>query len=95
MSAQSPAASLQPHEHARSIPSSEGHLLLPTVEREVEFLSQGVRCRGLFVRPQAAVPAPLMILVTGLGGVYEMRLDFLARTVPVSTGSSTSKDVGG
>ena len=45
----------------------------------MEFLSQGVRCRGLFVRPEAAVPAPLMILVTGLGGVYEMRLDAFAR----------------
>jgi dienelactone hydrolase len=52
---------------------------VPTVEREVEFLSGGVVCRGLFVRPEAGPPAPLLVLVHGLGGVYEMRLDAFAR----------------
>lgn len=51
----------------------------PTVEREVEFLSKGITCRGLFVRPDSSVPAPLMILVHGLGAIYEMRLDAFAR----------------
>jgi pimeloyl-ACP methyl ester carboxylesterase len=50
------------------------------VEREVEFQSQGVLCRGLFVRPAAGTPAPLIVLGHGLGGVYEMRLDAYART---------------
>lgn len=50
------------------------------VEREVEFQSQGVTCRGLFVRPQSGAPAPLVVLGHGLGGVYEMRLDAYART---------------
>ncbi|MET0283287.1 MAG: alpha/beta fold hydrolase [Polyangiales bacterium] len=49
------------------------------VEREVEFESQGVRCRGLFVRPEGASAAPLVVLSHGLGGVYEMRLDAFAR----------------
>ncbi len=49
------------------------------VEREVEFQSQGVTCRGLFVRPDAAGHAPLIVLGHGLGGVYEMRLDAYAR----------------
>jgi dienelactone hydrolase len=50
------------------------------VEREVEFQSQGVTCRGLFVRPSSSAPAPLIVLGHGLGGVYEMRLDAYART---------------
>jgi pimeloyl-ACP methyl ester carboxylesterase len=49
------------------------------LEREVEFESHGVVCRGIFVRPEASTAAPLMILVHGLGGVYEMRLDAFAR----------------
>jgi len=48
-------------------------------EREVEFRSQGEVCRGLFVRPAAGAPAPLIVLGHGLGGVYEMRLDAYAR----------------
>lgn len=48
------------------------------VEREVEFEAQGVTCRGLFVRPDGAA-APLIVLSHGLGGVYEMRLDAIAR----------------
>jgi dienelactone hydrolase len=59
--------------------NNEEFLPLPTVEREVEFLSNGITCRGLFVRPDSNIPAPLMILVHGLGGVYEMRLDAFAR----------------
>lgn len=51
------------------------------VEREVEFQSQGVTCRGLFVRPSDARPAPIVVLGHGLGGVYEMRLDAYARTL--------------
>src|SRR4051812_11102233 len=43
------------------------------VERAVEFQSQGVTCRGLFVRPSAAGPVPLIVLTHGLGGLYEMR----------------------
>jgi len=50
------------------------------VEREVEFQSQGEVCRGIFVRPAAGAPAPLIVLGHGLGGVYEMRLDAYART---------------
>jgi pimeloyl-ACP methyl ester carboxylesterase len=50
------------------------------VEREVELESQGVTCRGLFVRPDGGAPAPLIVLGHGLGGVYEMRLDAYART---------------
>jgi dienelactone hydrolase len=50
-----------------------------TVEREVEFVSEGATCRGLFVRPEASVHAPLIVLVHGLGAVYEMRLDAFAR----------------
>jgi dienelactone hydrolase len=57
----------------------EAVLPAPTIERDVEFLSSGTICRGLFVRPGSNVPAPLMILVHGLGGVYEMRLDAFAR----------------
>jgi uncharacterized protein len=53
---------------------------MPNVEREVEFRSQGELCRGLFVRPEASTPAPLIVLAHGLGGVYEMRLDAYART---------------
>ncbi|MBM4363042.1 MAG: alpha/beta fold hydrolase, partial [Deltaproteobacteria bacterium] len=49
------------------------------VEREVEFVSQGETCRGLFVRPAGGLPAPLIVLGHGLGGVYEMRLDAFAR----------------
>jgi pimeloyl-ACP methyl ester carboxylesterase len=52
---------------------------MQVVEREVEFESQGVRCRGLFVRPEGAASAPLIVLSHGLGGVYEMRLDAVAR----------------
>lgn len=48
-------------------------------EKEVEFQSQGVTCRGLFVRPNDGKPAPLVVLGHGLGGVYEMRLDTYAR----------------
>lgn len=47
-------------------------------EREIEFVSEGVTCRGLFVRP-AGERAPLIVLAHGLGGVYEMRLDAYAR----------------
>jgi len=50
------------------------------IEREVEFQSHGVTCRGLFVRPESTAPAPLVVLGHGLGGVYEMRLDAYART---------------
>lgn len=49
------------------------------IEREVEFQSHGVTCRGLFVRPDSDAPAPLIVLAHGLGGVYEMRLDAYAR----------------
>ncbi|MFM2416598.1 MAG: hypothetical protein RL385_1321 [Pseudomonadota bacterium] len=52
---------------------------MSVVEREIEFLSAGVRCRGLFVRPVAEAPAPLIVLAHGLGGIYEMRLDAYAR----------------
>lgn len=50
------------------------------VECEVEFQSQGVTCRGVFVRPDSRAPSPLIVLGHGLGGVYEMRLDAYART---------------
>jgi uncharacterized protein len=50
------------------------------IEREIEFVSEGTICRGLFVRPDTNKPAPLIVLVHGLGGVYEMRLDSYART---------------
>jgi dienelactone hydrolase len=50
------------------------------IEREIELSSQGVTCRGLFVRPAQDKPAPLIVLGHGLGGVYEMRLDAYART---------------
>jgi pimeloyl-ACP methyl ester carboxylesterase len=70
LSEQEPPRSLAPPQERR--PSS-------ILEREVEFVSQGVVCRGLFVRPEASTAAPLMILVHGLGGVYEMRLDAFAR----------------
>jgi dienelactone hydrolase len=53
---------------------------MSNVEQEVEFQSQGVTCRGLFVRPRSGEPAPLIVLAHGLGGVYEMRLDAYART---------------
>lgn len=49
------------------------------MEQEVEFSSQGVTCRGLFVCPDHGRPAPLLVLGHGLGGVYEMRLDAYAR----------------
>lgn len=49
------------------------------IEREIEFVSEGTICRGLFVRPDSKKPAPLIVLVHGLGGVYEMRLDAYAR----------------
>lgn len=52
---------------------------MKVVEREVEFVSAGVVCRGLFVRPEGPRPAPLLVLSHGLGGVYEMRLDAFAR----------------
>lgn len=52
---------------------------MTTVEREVEFVSQGTICRGLFVRPEGPAAAPLIVLSHGLGGVYEMRLDAYAR----------------
>ncbi len=52
---------------------------MPNMEREVEFQSQGVTCRGLFVRPSAGAPAPLIVLGHGLGGVYEMGLEAYAR----------------
>lgn len=48
------------------------------IEREVEFQSQGVTCRGLFVRPSGGGPAPLIQLNQGLGGLREM-LDAHAR----------------
>lgn len=50
------------------------------VEREVEFQSQGLTCRGLFVKPSGAGPAPLIVLAHGLGGLYEMRFDAYARS---------------
>jgi dienelactone hydrolase len=50
------------------------------LEKEIEFQSEGITCRGLFVRPNNnAKTAPLIILSHGLGGVYEMRLDAFAR----------------
>ncbi len=49
------------------------------VERDIEFQSQGVTCRGVFLRPEGSGRAPLVVLVHGLGGVYEMRLDAYAR----------------
>lgn len=50
------------------------------LETEVEFQSEGITCRGLFVRPNYGnKTAPLIILAHGLGGVYEMRLDAFAR----------------
>ncbi len=49
------------------------------IEQQVEFESQGVTCRGLFVRPEGATAAPLVVLSHGLGGIYEMRLDAIAR----------------
>lgn len=52
---------------------------MKVVEREVEFVSRGVICRGLFVRPEGSQPLPLIVLSHGLGGVYEMRLDAFAR----------------
>lgn len=52
---------------------------MSVIEQEVEFQSQGVVCRGLFVRPNSARPAPLLVLAHGLGGIYEMRLDAYAR----------------
>ncbi len=52
---------------------------MSTTERNIEFSSQGVTCRGLFVRPLTPKPAALIVLVHGLGGVYEMRLDAYAR----------------
>lgn len=49
-------------------------------EQTIEFQSDGITCRGLFVRPAAsAKPAPLIVLAHGLGGIYEMRLDAYAR----------------
>lgn len=53
---------------------------MSNVEREIEFQSDGVTCRGLFVRPASGEPAPLIVLGHGLGGIYEMRLDAYART---------------
>ncbi len=52
---------------------------MPNVEQEIEFQSQGVTCRGFFVRPSSGAPAPLIVLGQGLGGVYEMYLDVYAR----------------
>jgi dienelactone hydrolase len=49
------------------------------VERAVEFQSQGVTCRGLFVHPGGEGPVPLIVLAHGLGGLYEMRFDAYAR----------------
>jgi pimeloyl-ACP methyl ester carboxylesterase len=49
------------------------------VEQEVEFQSQGITCRGLFVKPSGDGPAPLIVLAHGLGGLYEMRFDAYAR----------------
>ena len=74
-SSRSPASG----DRARVTPLRAERLPLATVAREVEFHSEGVLCRGLFVRPEAGVPAPLLILAHGLGGVYEMRLDAFAR----------------
>lgn len=71
----SPSAPGQPQAPA----SRAERLPFSILEREVEFVSHGVVCRGLFVRPEASTAAPLMILVHGLGGVYEMRLDAFAR----------------
>jgi pimeloyl-ACP methyl ester carboxylesterase len=50
-----------------------------TSEDNIEFRSQGVTCRGIYVRPAARRRAPLVVLAHGLGGVYEMRLDAYAR----------------
>lgn len=49
------------------------------IERNVEFQSKGITCRGLYVRPDHKTRAPLIVLAHGLGGVYEMRLDAYAR----------------
>src|SRR5689334_18834797 len=52
---------------------------MSTSEQQIEFSSQGTTCRGLFVRPRSEQLAPLIVLIHGLGGVYEMRLDAYAR----------------
>lgn len=49
------------------------------IEKEIEFISEGTICRGLFVRPDITGTSPLIVIVHGLGGVYEMRLDAYAR----------------
>lgn len=51
----------------------------PIQEQAVEFKSEGITCRGLFVRPQGNRLAPLIVMAHGLGGIYEMRLDAYAR----------------
>jgi pimeloyl-ACP methyl ester carboxylesterase len=50
----------------------------PIQEQQVEFLSKGTLCRGLFVRPTTS-GSPLIVMAHGLGGIYEMRLDAYAR----------------
>jgi uncharacterized protein len=49
------------------------------IETEIEFQSEGITCRGIFVKPKSGKPAPLIVLSHGLGGIYEMRLDAFAR----------------
>lgn len=49
------------------------------IEKEIEFDSEGITCRGLFVKPEGVTNAPLMVIVHGLGGIYEMRLDAYAK----------------
>lgn len=46
--------------------------------KDIEFLSDGIKCRGWLYLPGTVRPSPVIIMGHGLGGVKEMRLNAFA-----------------
>lgn len=44
----------------------------------VEFESDGTTCRAWLYLPKTPVPAPVIVMAHGFGGIREMRLDAFA-----------------
>ena len=44
----------------------------------VEFASDGTTCRAWLYLPKKTVPAPVIVMAHGFGGIREMRLDAFA-----------------
>lgn len=51
---------------------------LAAVRSDVEFVSQGVTCRGWLYEPDGAAPAVCIVMAHGFAGTKEMRLDAFA-----------------